>query len=273
MSIIGGAIATIPTPWITQVTSLLQQATYGRWLAYAKARDEGGVDITLPPGTPLYALGSGPIVGAGNFTHSDGSPGYGVVAIRVNVPGIGNEDLYYQHINIASGIKKGGSVSKGDIIGYQRSDTNIELGFNAGWCCVWGDPKQHPGPWPDDPRPWLYALLGSSGSNQATGFTNISSRPTAFFESVSTSVHDTLNNVPGFKGIVDALDQAETFQPFTLPDNSGIIGHIPVIGEIVKTATLPADAMQALLTFITANAMAAFIRLLLVFIGLIIIVS
>ena len=151
---------------------------YGRWLPGGPARMEGGVDLTSPGGTPVYALASGQVVGAGNFWHGGGSclynggpgckPGYGVITTRVNVPGYGTQDLYYQHIKLAPGIQtcyanncQGQYVQKGQLLGWIQPDVGeLEMGFNANWGGVWG--VQHPGAWATDPRPMLAALMGST---------------------------------------------------------------------------------------------------------------
>lgn len=161
---------------------------YGRWNAPAGA-NEGGVDLGSSGGTPVYALADGPIIGAGNFWHSpdvyapgSGPPGYGVVTQRVNVPGYGQQDLYYQHIDMAPGIQTcysnqcGQMLHKGDLIGTVHPGVNeVEMGFNANWGGVWG--VNHPGPWATDPRPMLAALLGAGppaqlGTQVLAGFTS-----------------------------------------------------------------------------------------------------
>jgi len=144
---------------------------YGRW-DNPPSKAEGGVDMGSPGGTPVYALETGEIVGAGTFWHSanlytpnSGNPGYDVVTERVNVPGYGPEDLYYQHIamnpNIQTdytGTPDGQIVHKGDLIGTIRPNVGmLEMGFNANWGGIWG--ASHPGPWATDPRPMLKALL------------------------------------------------------------------------------------------------------------------
>src|SRR5262252_2963969 len=82
-----------------------------RWRANSGDPFEGGVDIPVPGGTPIYALATGPLMGSGYFYHGGpyfttqetglgSAPGYGVVT--ENVPGVGQ--VYYQHIDIAPGI-------------------------------------------------------------------------------------------------------------------------------------------------------------------------
>lgn len=135
---------------------------------------EGGVDLGSHVGDPVYALASGIIEGAGYWKDQL----HGVVTTRVNVPGAGMEDIYYQHINIAPGIKQGGSVTKGELIGTVGSLNEVEVGFNANWGQPWG--VNHPGPWIKDPRPWIKALMlnASSGNPNPSNPTNPLISPT-----------------------------------------------------------------------------------------------
>lgn len=145
----------------------------------APQANEGGVDIPLPGGTPIYALATGPLEGLGNFWHSQnlytpgsGNPGYGVLTERVNVPGLGPSDVYYQHIDLAPGLQTcyagncgGQVVRQGQLIGYSRANVGeVEMGINANWGGVWG-PSPHPGSWVTDPRGPLKALAGAGPSS------------------------------------------------------------------------------------------------------------
>lgn len=248
---------TLPTPvrwdprYLADLTNWIHHPNvwmYGRWLPGGPGRAEGGVDMGSPPGTPIYALATGPLQGAGNFWHSAGNPGYGVVTERVNVPGYGLQDLYYQHINIDPAIKfcKGGNcggqiIHKGQRIGNIIAGVGmLEMGFNAGWHGIWGE--NHPGPWVTDPRKMIVALmnLGPPGTpeppytgatnspttatgtdssltstNTATsGVSTIDTRPDITYTSIFSQVHTTLINTPGFYGMALALDEAEQFPGF-----------------------------------------------------------
>ena len=160
---------------------------WGRWKPGAPALNEGGVDLTLPHGTPIYALADGKLVGAGTFTHADGSPGYGVVTEQVNnVPGLGKANVYYQHIDIAPGISScsngacgSQTVKRGQIIGYTRPDMyGLEVGINPGWGGVWAG-NTAPGPWVTDPRPYLKALAQQSGTSTTPSVTTTPKSATA----------------------------------------------------------------------------------------------
>ena len=170
--------------WLKDIIAWLNNPNtpmYGRWnhpppAGNPNAAGEGGVDITSPGGTPVYALAAGPIEGAGYFWHSSsvytpnsGSPGYGVVTERTNVPGFGYEDIYYQHIKLAPGIQtcyadqcNGQTLQKGQLIGWVEPGVNeVEVGANANWGGVWG--VNHPQAWVTDPRPLIAALATGSG--------------------------------------------------------------------------------------------------------------
>jgi len=126
---------------------------------------EGGVDLGAPIGTPVYAIADGNIVGAGYWNDD----AHGVVTTRVNVPGMGSQDLYYQHIILdpsitdCTGASCNQSVKTGQQIGTVGPYAETEMGFNAQWGGIWGE--SHPGPWVSDPRPWLTSLLSGVPSN------------------------------------------------------------------------------------------------------------
>lgn len=170
--------------WIPDFLANLKNATYGMWDSPTPGLHadgsvtpgEGGVDVGTPNGTPVYAIADGTVIASGYWKDS----GHGVVTTRVNVPGAGLQDLYYQHIQIDPSVKTGQMVHRGQLIGTIGPFNEIEMGFNAAWGGVWG--SNHPGPWIADPRPWLNAILdnasvpptGSSSSNAsgATGGPN-----------------------------------------------------------------------------------------------------
>lgn len=131
---------------------------------------EGGVDLGAPIGTPVYALADGPIIGAGYWNDQ----GHGVVTTRIDVPGHGTQDLYYQHITLDPSITQcagstcpGQTVTRGEQIGTVGPYAETEMGFNANWGGIWG--TNHPAPWAVDPRPMLAVLLnGQAPTGQPT---------------------------------------------------------------------------------------------------------
>lgn len=147
----------------------LGSANYGMWNSPTPGLHadgsvtpgEGGVDIGVSIGTPVYALASGPVIAAGYWNDS----AHGVITQRVNVPGAGAQDLYYQHIQLDPSIAQcmgncNQYVQKGQRIGTIGPFNEIEMGFNSLWGGVWG--TGHPGPWVKDPRPWLSALVSGN---------------------------------------------------------------------------------------------------------------
>ena len=142
--------------WIAQPSTWL----YGRWNQPASAA-EGGVDLNSPAGTPVFALADGTVVGVGK-NNVDGND---VVTTRINVPGYGPQDLFYQHIvkNSHVPLQVGDTVHYGEYIGDVADTTNmgwtphVELGFNSGWGGPWGN--NHPAGWVTDPRPLLKNLV------------------------------------------------------------------------------------------------------------------
>ena len=171
-----------PLPLFNWLISKIDlQGLWGRWRAGAPANNEGGVDLPEPGGTPIYALGTGPLMGWGTFTHPNGNPGYGVLTQQVNVPGLGKANVYYQHIDLLPVFKAckngqcgGQMVNRGQLIGYTRANVGeLEVGINPGWGGIWAG-NTAPGPWITDPRPYLKALAvqgdgtgvpGTTGSN------------------------------------------------------------------------------------------------------------
>lgn len=175
-------MATYPA-WLQDMAAYIKNPNiymYGRW-NHPPSAMEGGVDLASPGGTPVYALATGPIEGAGNFWHSanlytpgSGNPGYGVITERVNIPGHGLNDLYYQHIQLAPGIQtcyadncNGQVVHQGQLLGWVVPGVNeVEVGLNADWGGVWG--VNHPNAWATDPRPAIASLMQNGGGPPIT---------------------------------------------------------------------------------------------------------
>jgi len=135
-------------------------------------RGEGGVDLAAPIGTPVYALATGPLEAAQSFASQGFAHPGSVLAQRVNVPGVGLEDIYYQHIDLLPSIERclGGNcngvvIQKGQEIGTVGTAGETEVGFKAaggGWGSLYG-PSPSPGPWPSKPEPWIASLMGAGG--------------------------------------------------------------------------------------------------------------
>ncbi len=166
--------STLDLPWLADMKAWINNPStpmYGRWNhppppGNPNAPGEGGVDLAAPGGTPVYALADGPLLSANTFASQGFNHPGSVVAQRVNVPGVGAEDIYYQHVDLFPGIGPclggncGGQILQaGQRIGTVNSTAGeTEIGFNPNWGSLYG-PSKHPGPWPSDPRPWIKALI------------------------------------------------------------------------------------------------------------------
>lgn len=235
---------------------------------------------------------------------------YGVITTQVTDNKGKKTNLYYQHILIDSHVRLtnrgsvGQKVKKGDIIGRTNPGGFIEMGVNVSdaWQGIWGPP---PAPGPHvDPEVYLRALISAYGTANTSGVSlsglttgtpvgtgllsgtvtfipgAIISSGTKVFNDIASTTHQTLNTVPGFTGIVDAIDQIEQFQPFTLPATVTGAPDWSILGlaitnpiAAISNVVLPADNIQAFLMFVTGNIAAAFIRLILIIVGLIIIIG
>src|SRR6266702_707242 len=191
----------------------------------------------------------------------------------------------------SSGVHVGQSIQPGQQIGTAGSPTGINFGLGLGADPSWGGRNfsqyQGRGDSKTDPRIVLSSLASGktpSGTGLLAFGVSNSLAGTYFgtpFISVSNNINQTLNNVPGFLGLVEALDEAETFVPFRLVSTGGqdigILGHLPFIGGGLQSAadqiTLPADQMQAILVFVTSNTLAAIVRFIIIFIGVMILVA
>ncbi len=301
-------VMTIPE-WCKPLVSMSQaqaESTLNHFPTSSEGWYEGGVDFTPTiPGTPVTSLLDGVVVGAGYFcknpanyfatdyrTCGGSTIGYGVVTIRSTNPFpnlvSGKQiDIYYQHMIIDSSIRlsnTGGSgqkVKAGQKIGVSNPSFNLEIGVNIGkeWGGIWG--TSSPGPHVD-PIPILFAII-----NDTSPRTDNSSLTTAI-DAVSAidTIHETLNNVPGFLGICEALDIAEQFTPFKLPattNNPNPVGTVfnDITGlsslKELKTfsdvITLPSETIQAALVFLVDNTRASVFRGTLILLGLVICVA
>ncbi|HUY79887.1 MAG TPA: M23 family metallopeptidase [Ktedonobacterales bacterium] len=147
--------------WLTHISQFWK----GPW----NGSGENGIDIGIPYHTPIYALQSGPVVGAGYYG------GGGVVSVQT-APGI---SFYYQHLSDLV-VQVGQNVQAGTLIGYSggqlgygdhpsspqySSGPHIEIGINPpyGATGIWHSEGANV-----NPLPMLQGLLGSLGGT-ATG--------------------------------------------------------------------------------------------------------
>ncbi len=198
---------------------------YGRWNhppppGNPNAPGEGGVDLPAPTGTPVFALGDGPIVGAGYWNDQQ----HGVITQRITVPGYGSNDIYYQHIMLASGITQctgsacaGQMLARGQQIGTVGGFGETEIGFNANWGGVWG--TNHPAPWVTDPRPLIAALMGAG--NPGGGLTGAGG---ALAQQVSVIIAPNAD----VAGVLTAIDTALAItNPFDVTQNTNFALNTP----------------------------------------------
>jgi hypothetical protein len=132
---------------------------------------EGGVDLTAPVGTPVYALATGPLESAQTFASQGFAHPGSVLSQMVNVPGYGPQEIYYQHIDLLPSIEKciggdcGGTIiQKGQQIGTVGTAGETEVGFNAAgaWGNLYG--IKTPGKtWYDKPEPLIANLMSGGG--------------------------------------------------------------------------------------------------------------
>lgn len=139
---------------------------------------ETGIDIGLPYHTPVYAVTSGPVVGAGYYG------GGGVISVDtpINYKGInGPASIYYQHLSDEL-VKVGDMVHAGELIGYSggqigygdhpsstkfSSGPHIEIGINAPYGAngIWHNMGPNV-----NPLGFFQALEGSGGNTVLDAF-------------------------------------------------------------------------------------------------------
>lgn len=236
-------------------------------------------NILTPPLYPVQAVLSGTVT---NVRRTDW--GQTVVTEKLDIPlNPLATHMFFEHMH-SSSVSNGDKIIPGTIIGLTNGDgegANLGVGLYSGdvygsgnaWNILQNDLK--PGGAGFLNPITLIQSLQSGGPLPIIGFTSSSTNNYgSTFETVSQQAHKLLNNVPGFQGIVEALDTIETFQPWQLPQSGNSDADIPIIGGIVSnithTAKLPADAMQATLIFVATNAMAFLIRASMVIIGMVI---
>ncbi len=211
------------------------------------------MDLSSAPGTPVYALADGAVVGAGYFWHPNGNPGYGVVTTRITNPDGTLDDLYYQHIKIVNGItlcnQQGGQlyanvvgpkptfqkIKKNQLIGYVMDMGEVEVGTNAAWSGIWGD-APHPGPWREDPEDIVRSLMAAGGGTGTLLITGIG----VLDGSLGAAHQLTSSNLPGLEGPIASLNNVEQFHPLDMSHGavqgimSWVIGNM--LPFIIRTA-------------------------------------
>jgi hypothetical protein len=238
------------------------------------------VNIAVPAGVPITSLTNGVVTDVSDH----GSTGGGLSVVILMMPPLNTlaTHVAYNYLGSAA-VRVGQTVAMGQQIGVAGSKYGILLAVGLTPDNVWGGPSFYlnaQGNKMLDPHQLLTGSTNFNGVNinLNTGATSVFG---PYFQSVSNATHDFLNNIPGFAGLCYGLDAVEQFVPFKLVNSGGqdvgILGKIPIFGYFItgeaNIATLPADAIQALLTFITANLMAALVRLFIIAVGLIILIT
>lgn len=248
-------------------------------------------NILTPPGYPVTELLGGKVT-------SVQRTGYGQTVITVLLSKAINSlatHEFYEHMHDST-VSVGQMVLPGQLLGhanYSGEGAALGYGFYSGdvygsgsaWTTLQNDLK----PGGRGLLNPVNVLNAAKSGKPLTTFQSMGTIPVTglndtngeFFLTTANTVHSALTNVPGFAGIVDALDAVEQFQPFEMQSTGGtkigLLGQIPIIGQGLKdtanAATLPSDAIQAVLVFTVANMGAFFVRSFLVLIGLIVIIS
>lgn len=232
------------------------------------------VNIAVPSGTPITSLTDGVVTDVSDHGLSGG--GLSVV-IRMTTPL--NSLATHAAYNFlgSTSVRVGQSVTMGQQIGTAGSPYGIYTAVGLTPDNTWGNGSFYLNA---QGNPLLDPHLLLDGA-PSSGISNLGGVFGPVFISVSNKAQEFLNNVPGFEGLCYALDAVEQYVPFVMKTSSGqdvgILGSIPVIGGIATSAsdiaTLPSDAIQALLTFITANLTAWLVRLFLFIVGLVILIT
>jgi hypothetical protein len=264
-------------------------------------------NIQLPAGYPITALLPGTVTAVDGSNVAWG----GVVTIRLDKP-LNYLATHTAYLHLASEtVGIGQHVQAGQLIAYNGSAAaqgtqKVPLGFalyngdHYGFGAAWAYmTKANLSGGPLDPVPLLNAARDGrlnipDASNLYSAFASGSGLNSAIidgpllpFKTLNNTIQSTLINVPGFEGLVEAFDIAEQWQPLTLPNIStsgstnntnytllGIDTGIPnPSASVAQAITLPADTMQALLTFIVLNTRAALIRGILIFLGIVILIA
>lgn len=268
------------------------------WYQFPRIDNYGGVEpfggfakpdsnIQLPPNYPVTALLPGVV------TYID-APGYNVpawgaaITIKLDTPvnAIATHTAYIHLASIPANVQVGTHVNAGDLIGYngginaagtQKVPLGFALyngdhyGFGQSWSQYLGSAALNP-----------VSLLNNYASGLLTvpllgQLNNGTSNST--YQTIAQQVNNTLATIPGFQGIILALDEVEQFQPLDLQDTSssntdinifGVDTHIP---NPLAPITITANNIRAVLVFTALNTRAFVIRSLIVTIGVVILLA
>jgi hypothetical protein len=273
----------------------------GLWRWYADHVTQGfngagelGDDFANSWHTPVATPVAGKVT---SITHNNNS-----VSDVITI--VDTEGGTWQYLHQDARVRVGQQVSVGDVIGLENglpvdqysTGPHIEVRYRPAGQSYWSDPLPH--------FRAIGSTYGVSGPGSPTSIISALTAVTQYFniETTAAQAHAIINQVPGFLGICEALDTVEQFVPFQLPTNTttssqqgqqtpipgvttvtdtiNIFGwnlQIPDIQiqdpataaaqQIANVATLPSDAIQATLVFVTTNFFAFATRALFVLIG------
>ena len=238
------------------------------------------VNVAVPSGVPITSLTNGVVTDVSDH----GLSGGGLSVVVQMMPPLNTlaTHVAYNYLGSAS-VRVGQQIAMGQQVGVAGSKYGILTAIGLTPDNVWGGPSFYLNA---QGNKMLDPHLLLTGSTSGGGITiNLTNGSTSVFgpvfQSVSNATHDFLNNIPGFAGLCYGLDAVEQFVPFKLVSTGGqdigIVGKIPIYGYFASAqanlATLPADAIQGLLVFVTANITAWVVRSLIVLIGLVILIT
>jgi hypothetical protein len=232
------------------------------------------VNVGVPTGTPITALASGTVSSVIDLGRNSGGLSV-TVALDKPLNALATH-ISYNYLGSAT-TRVGDHVVAGQQIAIAGSIYGIDMAVGLTPDSQWGNGSfalNAAGNPQLDPHIILNAVRSGAPLPFSSALSSFSTSGVGqTLQTISDATYQTINNIPGFLGIVEALDIAETFQPFTLPDNAGVLGKVPILGGVIQQIQLPADTLQAVLVFIVDNTLATLVRGLIIFIGIVILVA
>lgn len=255
------------------------------WYTYPRIDNFGAIDpqgpyykpdsnILTPPGYPVTALLPGVVTSVQRTQW-----GQTVVTTRLSRPlnGLATH-MFFEHMH-SSVVRTGQAIQSGTLLGYANLNgegANLGVGLYSGdiygsgvaWNILQNDLKPG-GAGLLNPTGLLNAAKGGSMDIPLVSNFGISEDTT--FTLASNKAHAILTSVPGFLGIVEAIDAIEQFQPYQVPGISNDPNN--PLSKIPNPFTIAPDSIQAMLQFAVTNTVAFLVRALIVLVGLIIVIA
>jgi biotin carboxyl carrier protein len=252
-------------------------------------------DVHNQKGDVLTSLVPGKVVSINNKGDAGGGIGTlifiqpsaypSTVDSKYPVQGIPQLQWYCYHFLPGTAVvKEGDTVKTGDTLaqcGYYPGGYSYYTHTHTGWfdgtypvsnCPAMGGRPHGPdiGPFLDQIKSGggVTITQSSGGVNQTT-----SQVVSTAYTSVADIAKQTLNNVPGFLGIVESLDESEQFQPFRMQGQTTDYNLFTVNAGGIGITQLPQEAVSASILFITSNTPPVLIRGSLILLGLVILIA